>query len=76
MSGAPQSIDLSIVIPVYNEKHNIAPLLGEIDACLEPLLLRYEVLVVDDGSTDGSGEEVRNLRAVHENLRLVSLARN
>ncbi len=46
--------DLSIIIPAYNEQHRIGPTLDEIDEFLAASLLSYEILVVDDGSSDGT----------------------
>ena len=47
-------MELSIVIPVFNEEENIEPLIGEIDAVLAPLGKSYEIIAVDDGSKDGT----------------------
>jgi glycosyltransferase involved in cell wall biosynthesis len=67
---------LSLVIPVYNERDNLAPLVGEIAASLRGAGYRYEVLMVDDGSTDGSAEALAALGREHPELRIVRLARN
>jgi glycosyltransferase involved in cell wall biosynthesis len=72
----PRSIDVSVVIPAYNERDNLAPLLEEVRAVLDGLGLRYEVLFVDDGSTDGSNRVLGDLRAADPRVRVVSLARN
>lgn len=72
----PRSIDVSVVIPAYNERDNLAPLLEEVRAVLDGLGLGYEVLFVDDGSTDGSDRVLRDLRAADPRVRVVSLARN
>lgn len=48
---------ISVVVPVYNEAENVAPLVAEIRAALDPLGRRYEVILVDDGSTDGTAEK-------------------
>ena len=76
MSPEREAVDLSIVIPVYNERDNLEPLLREILASLGGLGRTYEVLMVDDGSTDGSEEVLRRLRAGHPCLRVVRFARN
>ncbi len=76
MNPPLEPIDLSVVIPVYNEKDNLAPLLAEVDASIGPLNLDYEILAVNDGSTDGSDVVLESLRPVHDHLRIVSLARN
>jgi glycosyltransferase involved in cell wall biosynthesis len=69
--GAPA---VSVVVPVYNERENLAPLLDEIAAALRGT--SYEVVAVDDGSTDGSGEELVALRTRYPALRVVRFARN
>jgi len=47
-------MDISIVIALYNERESLPELLDRIDAVLTPLSLRYEVILIDDGSQDGS----------------------
>ena len=63
-------MDLSVVIPVKNEAGNIAPLVAEIAAALDGLV-DYEIVYVDDGSTDASAAEIRHLLASLPRLRLV-----
>src|SRR5947199_9361757 len=70
----PGSVELSLVIPVYNERDNLAPLLEEIAVALRGA--SYEVVAVDDGSTDGSLPELKRLRAAHPELRDVAFERN
>jgi glycosyltransferase involved in cell wall biosynthesis len=53
--------DLSLVIPVYNEKDNLPLLMQAIRAALQPLQQTWEVIFVDDGSTDGSTEILAQL---------------
>ena len=67
--------DLSVVVPVLDEEGNIGPLLGELVPVLESLGT-YEVVIVDDGSTDGSRSVVLEHRAHNPNIKLVELARN
>ncbi|MFA6107762.1 MAG: glycosyltransferase family 2 protein, partial [Candidatus Latescibacterota bacterium] len=52
-------IDVSIVLPAYNEQEAIGPVLCRLMAQLETLPQRHEVLVVSDGSTDGTAAVVR-----------------
>lgn len=61
---------VSIIIPMRNEVANIAPLIEEIEQALAGEVLR-EIIVVDDGSTDGSGEAVAALMARLPHLRLL-----
>ncbi len=69
-------MDLSIVIPLYNERDNLGPLHRELNATLGPLGRSYELLFVDDGSTDGSLDELRRLKAADPHMRVIRLARN
>ena len=76
MSRAPDRPDLSIVIPVYNERDNLETLLHEISTSLRTTGRSWETLLVDDGSTDGSDEVMRRLAASDARLRIVRFARN
>ncbi len=71
-----EQIKLSIVVPVYNEKENIQLLCREIRNACEPLGRPYEVLVVDDGSTDGTFALLERLHQVDPTLRVIRLSRN
>lgn len=67
-------MELSLVVPAYNERENLAPLLDEITSALAGRT--YEVIVVDDGSTDGSLDALKALRARHPQLRIIAFERN
>ncbi|RMD81884.1 MAG: glycosyltransferase [Candidatus Dadabacteria bacterium] len=69
-------MDLSIVIPVYNERENLEQLHGEILAAVRPLGLSYEVIYVDDGSTDGSREILRRIHAEDPSVHVIRFRRN
>lgn len=58
-SSAPR---YSVILPVFNERENLEPLLTELAAVLEGLDGASEVIAVDDASTDGSPEELRRLQ--------------
>lgn len=68
MAEAPTSPDLSVVVPVMNEAENIAPLVHEIAAALDGRAA-FEIVYVDDGSTDGSFERLRALAKEFPMLR-------
>jgi len=69
-------VDLSVVIPVYNEEENLPHLWPELRSVLEPLGLIFEVVFVDDGSRDRSAELIRGFRDVDPRVRLVRLKAN
>ena len=70
-------LDLSVLIPVFNEVDNVGPLHAELDAVLRPLTLRYELIFVDDGSTDGTAARLEAIQAGDpEHVRVVFLWRN
>jgi len=63
--------DLSVVIPVFNEEENLAPLIEELEGVLEELGRRFEVICVDDSSTDRSAAVLEELRRTRPWLKLV-----
>jgi glycosyltransferase involved in cell wall biosynthesis len=67
---------LSIVIPAFNEAENILGTLENVTAALVPLPLEYEILVIDDGSADGTGELVKANAAKFPHVQLVVNDRN
>jgi glycosyltransferase involved in cell wall biosynthesis len=68
--------DLSIVFPVYNEEENLPILMDEIARALDGKGWSYEMVAVDDGSTDNSLSVLRELRAKHPTLRVLTFAKN
>ena len=68
MAEATTNPAVSVVVPVRNEAGNVAPLVAEIAAALEGRW-RYEVVYVNDGSSDGTEVELRLLKAQHPWLR-------
>jgi len=71
LSAAPE---LSLVLPVYNERDNVPVLLDEIGRALPGRT--YEVIAVDDGSTDDSLDVLKSLTASRPELRVISFAAN
>jgi dolichol-phosphate mannosyltransferase len=67
---------ISVVVPVHNEERSVAYLLDELQAALDPLGREWEVVYVDDGSTDGSFGALTRLHAAQPNVRVVRLRRN
>ncbi len=77
-SAQPPSapLDLSLVVPVYNEEPNLTPLVEKIGAALLPLGKSFEAVLVDDGSSDGSFRLLQTLAAGRPWLRLVKFKAN
>jgi glycosyltransferase involved in cell wall biosynthesis len=67
---------LSVVVPVYNEERSVELLYDEIASALDPLERAWEVVFVDDGSSDGSFAALTRLHARTPNVRVVRLRRN
>jgi glycosyltransferase involved in cell wall biosynthesis len=67
---------ISVVVPVRNEERSLGPLFEELGDALEPLGDTWEVVFVDDGSTDGSFAALTRLHDSHSNVRVVRLRRN
>jgi glycosyltransferase involved in cell wall biosynthesis len=68
--------DLTVIVPALNESGALPELIGELHAALGPLALEYGILVVDDGSTDGTFELVQEMAATDPRLGAVRLRRN
>ncbi len=70
-------MNISLVVPVYNEKDTIRPLFAAVQHILDPLSLNWEIIFVDDGSRDGSLDMLRELaRKEAERVRVVVFRRN
>ena len=69
-------IEISVVVPIFNECESIPRLLQEIDAALGPTGRAFEVILVDDGSTDDSWSLLRDLAPRHPRLHAIRLASN
>lgn len=69
-------IDISVVIPVYNEEENIPRLYPKLKEVLAGMGAGYEMIFVDDGSTDGTGEALEKLHRQDSRVVVVTLRRN
>jgi glycosyltransferase involved in cell wall biosynthesis len=67
---------LSVIIPIKDERDNLRPLHDQLVRALEPLALSYEIVFVDDGSSDGSFTVLEELAAHHGSVKAVRLRRN
>ncbi len=70
------NLDLSVIAPAFNEVDNVQPLVERIRDVFVPLNLRFEAIIVDDTSTDGTREKLLELCGVYPWLRVVTLAKN
>lgn len=64
-------MDLSIVIPTYNEKDNIQKLIQQVQSEFKTNSIKGEIIVVDDNSPDGTGEILENLKKKIKNLKII-----
>ncbi|HEY1697572.1 MAG TPA: glycosyltransferase family 2 protein [Polyangiaceae bacterium] len=71
-----ERVGLSVVVPVYEELDNVVPLLDELEAALSGMPRSFEVVVVDDGSRDGTAELLRKLADEKSWLKVVFFRRN
>jgi glycosyltransferase involved in cell wall biosynthesis len=71
VSADPQ-LDVSVVLPVYNEKGHLRDEVQRIRVALDASPYSYEIVVVDDGSDDGSGEQLRAI----DGIRLIQFSQN
>lgn len=67
---------ISIVVPAYNEEANIAAMYVKLAKELESLPYRYEIMFINDGSSDGTLQEILKLAEAHDNVKYISLTRN
>ncbi|HEY6475910.1 MAG TPA: glycosyltransferase family 2 protein [Polyangia bacterium] len=69
-------MDISVVLPIYNESENLIPLFDEIAGVLQPTGKQFEIIAVDDGSRDGSQEIIRKAAAERPYLKAIFFRRN
>ena len=71
-----QNIDVSVVVPLYNEEESLQELVAWIDRVAQSNSLSYEIIMVDDGSTDSSWSVVERLKGDYPAIRGISFMRN
>ncbi len=76
LRATPAALDLTVLVPVYNESENLKPLLEKLTTDLAALRKSYEILVVDDGSSDDTLARLRELHRTVPNLRAIIFRRN
>jgi glycosyltransferase involved in cell wall biosynthesis len=70
------TVDLSIIVPLYNEEENVDRLYRSIVRAVDPLGISYEMLLVDDGSRDGTFMKAKRLAESDPRLRLIKFRKN
>lgn len=76
MIPAPAPVELSIVVPLYNEEVNVDYLFERLLSVLERLEITYEIVCVDDGSKDNTLKCLLEHHLLHQQIKVVSLSRN
>lgn len=76
INSSKASVEVSILIPLFNERENLEPLLSEIQQAMAPLDKGYEVIFVDDGSTDGSFDVLERLHARNQEVKVIQFRKN
>jgi undecaprenyl-phosphate 4-deoxy-4-formamido-L-arabinose transferase len=76
MNDMNKQIEISIVVPVFNEALLIEELVSRLKVVCEKLNQSYEIVIVDDGSSDGSYEKLKQIQAKESALRIIKLTRN
>ena len=71
-----QRLNISVVVPLYNEEESLSELVAWIDRVAKASALTYEVIMIDDGSSDGSWAEVERLKGEYSAVKGVRFARN
>lgn len=67
---------ISVVLPIYNERENLTPLIDELESVLSTMGGEYEIIAVDDGSRDGSVELLKRLVTERPCLKALLFRRN
>lgn len=72
----PDAAECSVIVPFFNEEGNVRSVLDELQAVMRALDLAYEVLLIDDGSTDGTYRALSDVRSGWPECRIFRFARN
>jgi len=67
---------ISLVVPVYNESGVIQLFIDQVDLILKKIDYKYEIIFIDDGSTDNTSLELENIYKSYENIRVIKFSRN
>src|ERR1700674_5380693 len=74
--GEPRQRSLSVIVPVLNEERALAPLMARLRPVLDSLELDWEVVFIDDGSTDATLATLKAMHAQDRRLKAIALSRN
>ena len=69
-------MDISVVIPAYNEENNIVPICNEIIESLDKIDMTYEIVLVDDGSNDNTLDNMNVVKNIYDNIKIVKFKKN
>ncbi|HET9528705.1 MAG TPA: glycosyltransferase family 2 protein [Blastocatellia bacterium] len=69
-------MEISVVVPAYNERNSLEDLYNRLAIVLDSIADRYEIIIVDDGSTDGSIELIKQIRSFDPSVRYIRFRRN
>jgi len=76
ISSKETGVGVSIIVPLFNERENLRPLWVKIREVMDSLGKRYEVIFVDDGSTDGSFQVLERLHTENEHVKVIQFRKN
>lgn len=76
MEKSSNSVQISVITPVYNETYTLEPLIDQLQIVLRSLRFKWEIVVVDDGSNSETKENLSLICSKHKNVKLVSFIRN
>ena len=71
-----QKLDISVVVPLYNEEESLGELVAWIDRVANSNSLTYEIVMIDDGSSDGSWDVIEALKADYPAIKAIRFSRN
>lgn len=75
-TAAARPVEVSVVVPIYNERENLPELRRRLTAALDTTGRSWEAILVNDGSRDGSADIIREMHAQDPRIKMVSLSRN
>src|SRR5271167_4679663 len=68
---APSALDISVLIPCLNEAENAANIIGAVTAEMDKAQVAYEIILIDNGSTDGTADIIKAICATDPHVRLI-----